>query len=257
MEISRTSDFLPGSFRKYQWRETLTSCLAELTEGFHPKDPEEILREMERLTVSSVPSVPASPVQPRKFLGLISDRNMVPIGTKPHSIFFLCSEQNFVSACFDWLTWCINSTREIKVGAFIIRSMRHSSSPKFAPGDCKKMYSAICRLTEETWSKWNLSPEMQVILGLSKTLRDDRKRWKTEAHGNRNRGRSPDEQSLRWECRNCAHLERSQRCVRDVLVRESGLSSVLEHKVIIPEETNVISSQVSLNFPNAVRVSNV
>lgn len=243
MEISRTSDFLPGSFRKYQWRETLLSCLMGLTKGFFPKHPEEILSERKKLTV---PGDPESHIKPQKFLELISGRNMIPIGSKPHSIFFLCSEQNFFSACFDWLIWCINSTHEIKVGAFIACSIRHLSSPKFGPGDCKNMFRAICRLTEEAWTRWNLSPEMMAILGLSKTLRDGRKSWKTEAHGNRNRNRNRNLEGAgrSWECRNCAHLEPSQRCIRDILVCESGLSSILEDKVIIAEETDVIGSQV-------------
>lgn len=231
MEIAKMSEFLQDSFRKYQWREALLSCLIGLTEGFFPKEPGDILREIE---LATVPSVASSHIPLRTFLEQISGRNLIPMGTQPHSIFFLCSEQNFLSACFDWLIWSISSTREMEVGTLFVSYIACSSCLKLAPSDAKKIYSGICRLTEQTWSKWNLSSELKDILSLSKMLREDRKRWKTQAHRNRNRN-GPGQ-----ECRNCEHLEDSQKCIRKVPVRESGLSSMLETKLIIPEATDAI-----------------
>ena len=112
MEIHNRSAFLQNSFRKYQWRESLLLSLATLTEGFSMKDSKLILKEMEEL---SSQNRGGRRIDPQKFLKLISDRNLIPMAVKPHSIFFLSSEDNFIAACFDWLLWSIKETREIDV----------------------------------------------------------------------------------------------------------------------------------------------
>jgi hypothetical protein len=113
MELDDNSDFLQTSCRKYQWRESLLLCLARLTEGFVIKETGLILEEMNDQRTQ--PTGRAWP-NAQKLLQLISDRNMIPMNIKPHSIFFLCSEENFVAACMDWLLFSINNTKEMKVG---------------------------------------------------------------------------------------------------------------------------------------------
>ena len=39
---------------------------------------------------------------------------------KPHLIFFLCSEQNFKAAYFDWICCFVSETKEIKVSMDMI-----------------------------------------------------------------------------------------------------------------------------------------
>lgn len=102
------------------------------------------------------------------------------------------------------------------------------------------MYSAICRLSEDSWLKWNLSLELKDILKFSKTLRDNRKAWKVEAHRNRNRTRNPVVQ----ECRTCADLDNSQKCIQYLPVQESNLTDVLKNKLIVPEEHHAINPVV-------------
>lgn len=112
MGIANQSDLLKTSFRKYQWREALLWCLVNLTADFIPKDPVDIRREMDDLTLSTTG---ISPMEPLRLLALISDRNLIPISNKPHSVFFLSSEQNFLSACFDWLFWSVSNAQYIDV----------------------------------------------------------------------------------------------------------------------------------------------
>ena len=112
IKINDHSAFLQTSFRKYQWRESLLLCLATLTTGFDMKDSKIILTEMEELCRQPCRT---SRINPRKLVQLISDRNMIPMAVKPHSIFFLSSEDNFIAACFDWLLLSIEETKEMDV----------------------------------------------------------------------------------------------------------------------------------------------
>lgn len=123
IDLTKHSDFLQSSFRKYQWREALLFCLAKLTEGFVLKDPELILKEREELTRQSTHT---SRIDPRRFLRLISDNDMIPMTSKPHSIFFLSSEQNFVASSFDWIMLSIAETGKMKVSMSLwFPSIRH------------------------------------------------------------------------------------------------------------------------------------
>ncbi|KAG6369197.1 hypothetical protein JVT61DRAFT_15007 [Boletus reticuloceps] len=134
MDIARKSYFLESSFRKYQWREALSLCLATLSRGFTPKEPADIRKEIDKLTT---PNGLGSHIEPKPFLKAISDCDLVPFCIKPDSIFFLSSKQNFISACFDWLSWSVRSAGKIN----------------FQTQDAKKMYTAIGRLEKATWSK--------------------------------------------------------------------------------------------------------
>lgn len=233
MEITQESEFLQSSFRTYQWREALLLSLARLTQGYNLKDFEEIRKETH---VSKYPSTSGSTVLPLKFLTWISERKMVPMINKPHSFFFLCSEDNFRSACFDWIFWSFSNTQEMLVSAGFFAHTGAQAILKFGPGDCKNVYSSICRLSEETWSKWPISPETKDLLKFSAGLRADRKRWKTLAYQNRNRNRN----QLAPGCLICGSLEASQRCIQNVIVYESDLNNTLENKLIIPTTNDVI-----------------
>ncbi|KAF9219273.1 hypothetical protein BS17DRAFT_770121 [Gyrodon lividus] len=136
---------------------------------------------------------------------------------KPHSIYFLSSEKNFQSACFDWAIWSIEQTKEKK-------------------------------------SMWNLSEEMQEILRLSKVLWDDRKDWKAKAHHAQNRNRNHDNPDR--NCHACAHLEPSERCIRYITTSKSGLTDLL-NKLIITEITtyitDVVASSSTWSMPTPIR----
>lgn len=105
---------MQSSFRKYQWREALSLSLAKLTEGLVLKPCDIILEEIEILVDSKLQSE-GSRITPQQLLTLISNNNLIPMAVKPHSIFFLCSEQNFKAACFDWLLSSVTQTKEVKV----------------------------------------------------------------------------------------------------------------------------------------------
>ena len=115
------------SFRKYQWRESLLLSLAKLTKGLTLKSTKVIQEEMKELT-EGMGQTEGLHITARQLLTIMSDRNIVPMAVKPHSIFFLCSEQNFVSACFDWLLDSVTEARETRV------SMSFSLS---SPGSCR------------------------------------------------------------------------------------------------------------------------
>ncbi|KAH7916978.1 hypothetical protein BV22DRAFT_1052778 [Leucogyrophana mollusca] len=161
MESAKTSELQAQSFRTYQWREALLLCLGKLTEGFAPEEIDQILAgQKECMEGDDVDVNPPSNrafrrSKVRRLLELISEQGMVPMASKPHAIFFLCSLQNFQAACFDWLMWSVAHSRGID-------------------------------LTEQDWAKYNLSPELRNILLLSKALRKKRNFWKSEAYLNRN-----------------------------------------------------------------------
>ncbi|KAG8215291.1 hypothetical protein J3R82DRAFT_8860 [Butyriboletus roseoflavus] len=222
MDFNHHSEFMQSSFRKYQWRESLLLSLANLSQGFSMKDTKTILKEMEEL-INQTTRTSQMRINPRKLLELISDRNMIPMAVKPHSIFFLSSEDNFIAACFDWLIWSVEQTKDMD--------------------DVKRMYSAICRLDENVWSTWNLSPTIKDILSLSKMLRNARKNWKVKAHRNRNRNRDPSN----GECKTCMHLDDSHKCIQYLQVQESGLDYVLKNHMIIPEEGDAMNPKMSAN----------
>ncbi|KAG6370116.1 hypothetical protein JVT61DRAFT_12412 [Boletus reticuloceps] len=223
MEIANRSEFMQGSFRRHQWREALLICLTQLTQGFVPKPTDTILKEIRELTDATT-QTQGSQVSAKRLLLLMSERKMVPMAVKPHSIFFLCSEQNFVAACFDWIISSVSETREIKLEA----------------GDITRMYRSICRLTEDNWSSWDLSPEMRVILKLSRRLREDRKAWKAEAHRSRNRNRNPEGNPEAPECQACAHMDVKDKCVQYHIVREITSNNAVQKKLVIPDEDDVL-----------------
>ncbi|KAF8414636.1 hypothetical protein L210DRAFT_989912 [Boletus edulis BED1] len=232
MEIAKQSEFMQGSFRRHQWREALLICLTQLTQGFVPKPTDTILEEMKELTAGTT-QTRGSPVSAKQLLRLMSDRNMVPMAVKPHSIFFLTSEQNFVAACFDWIISSVSETREMKL----------------EPGDITRLYRSICRLKEDDWSRWDLSPNMRDILKLSRKLREDRRDWKAEAHGNRNRNRNPEENPVAPECQKCVHMDHKERCIQVHKVHEVTSNNALQTKMVIPDEDDVLTPP-SKGVPN-------
>lgn len=114
MKIGNRSTFLQGSFRKYQWREALLLCLARLTEGFIHQPTEVIMEQMRQMT-DVKEETQAPEMSPQDFLRLMSDENAVPFALTPHSIFFLCSEQNFIAACFDWIFSSLSERSKLRV----------------------------------------------------------------------------------------------------------------------------------------------
>lgn len=106
---------MQDSFRKHQWRETLLLSLATLTQGFKLSTTKEILDEMETQMESAEQTEKSWITMAKELLAHISDRNLIPITIKPHSIFFLCSEQNFVGACFDWILPSTSESNAFKV----------------------------------------------------------------------------------------------------------------------------------------------
>lgn len=101
------------------------------------------------------------------------------------------------------------------------------------------MYTAICRLEEDAWSKSTFSEELKDILRLSRSLREDRKLWKASSHRNRNRNQNPSDK----KCEVCRDLQDSEKCVRYVSVHENDTKD-LENKLIIPESDYAISPAV-------------
>lgn len=202
-------------------------------------DPELIFREMNDISGDHEGS---SRIDIRKLLHVISEQNLIPMAVKPHSIFFLSSEQNFVAASFDWLLYSVAKTKEMTVSTCFSCSLllAHIILPKFESKDVKKAYQGICRLTDESWAGWKLSPTVKEILTLSKTLRNDRKVWKAQGHQNKNRDRDPSDH----ECQACRNLSESHKCIQRVLVNESRLKHDVEEKLIIPEQQGAISPTV-------------
>lgn len=98
------------------------------------------------------------------------------------------------------------------------------------------MWCAICRLTEEEWSRSTLSDEVKDILKLSKKLRDSRKRWKSGSHFNRNHNRNPSDKA----CEVCRDLPNSQKCVQYISVHEHNWKD-LENKLIVLENEGTSS----------------
>ncbi|KAG6374923.1 hypothetical protein JVT61DRAFT_3666 [Boletus reticuloceps] len=217
MEIDSHSAFLQSSFRKYQWRESLLLSLAKLTLGFSMKDSQLILTEIDELTSQTTGT---SQVNPWKLLELISEWNIIPMAVKPHSIFFLSSEDNFIAACFYWLLGAINKTKEMD----------------FKPRDLKRIYTAICRLDENAWLNWKISSLGKDILSLSKMLWDDHKKWMLQAHQNQD--------FIDGQCHTCMHLNDSQKCIQYVHVQENGLQHSMKNHLVIPEEGDTISPMV-------------
>ncbi|KAH7904079.1 hypothetical protein BJ138DRAFT_1119749 [Hygrophoropsis aurantiaca] len=203
MILAKRSKFLEDSFRKYQWREALLLALANLTEGFE-------MRPAGDITVD------------RQLQMLVSAFDLVPASITPHTLFFLTSKQNFVSACFDWLMWPISGIKQV--------------DEQFRPQDIKGVYGEICRLEAVSWVDWGLSEQMQEILSLSKQLRDNRKAWKAWAHGDRNRNRDPSEH----KCRLCTHLGDSDKCKQYIAVQDGNLKFALENKLIVADGDDML-----------------
>ncbi|KAG9309251.1 hypothetical protein JVU11DRAFT_10733 [Chiua virens] len=220
--MCKLSEFLTGSFRKHQWRGALLLCLAMLTQGFILKNPELIQAEMSHLMEGSK-GQGQSRIPVWQFLDLISQHDMIPMAIKPHSIVFLSSEQNFVGAYQDWLFHSVS-----RMGM------------KFRSQDARKMFQAICRLTPQSWTKWDLSPEMMEFLALSKTLQDSQKAWKTEAHRNKNLNSVP------WDgCQVCKNLDGTKQCVQYLLVHGSKIKDKVEKKLIIAGDDGGMESPIS------------
>lgn len=116
---------------------------------------------------------------------------------------------------------------------------------KFEARDIKRVYRSICRLDEESWSKWNISPNMRVILSLSRKLREGRHSWKSEAHRKRNRNRSPEGHPRSPQCQACKLLgDDLRKCVQVYNVQETNLRDLIQHKLVLPEEKDVLSPSV-------------
>lgn len=134
MKIANRSEFMQSSFRKYQWREALLLCLAKFSEGLVLRSSEMILDEMKELA-EPMGHAEGSRITAREFLTVLSNRHLIPMAIKPHSIFFLCSEQNFISACFDWLLPAVAETREVTVSMSLSPGRSHD-----LPKVCSRRY---------------------------------------------------------------------------------------------------------------------
>jgi hypothetical protein len=110
--VADGSELMQHSFRKYQWQASLSLCLAKLTDGFVLRDIDFVLRKQKELMAEATET---SRIKAGPLLRCISERKMIPMTTKPHAIFFLSSEQNFVAACFDWLLWSVSKTGDMEV----------------------------------------------------------------------------------------------------------------------------------------------
>lgn len=93
MKISKSSDALAHTFPMYQWREALFLCLQNFILEVTLINPEAILEAQKNIQCNNM----------MKFLQLISEHKIISISKKPHSTFFLSSENIFTSTCFDWL----------------------------------------------------------------------------------------------------------------------------------------------------------
>ena len=105
------SEFMQSSFREYHWREALLLGLAMLSQGLALMNSNIILKWMGKLSDPK----DRSHINSWKLLPLIWNINLIPIAIKPHTIFFLCSEQNFKAGCFEWHLFYIAKSKELMV----------------------------------------------------------------------------------------------------------------------------------------------
>lgn len=92
---------MQDSFRKHQWRETLLLSLTTLTQRFKLNITREILDKMETQIESAEETEKSWIIIAKE---LLVHGNLISITIKLYSIFFLCSEQNFMDICFDWIS---------------------------------------------------------------------------------------------------------------------------------------------------------
>ena len=104
------------------------------------------------------------------------------------------------------------------------------------------VYRLICRLTEEVWSRWSISPDMKDILRLSEKLWKWQKEWLSTAHQHRNWNQNPEE-GPHPRCQACAHLNDAQKCIQHHHIYE-GMSQALNNKDILSEEQDMTSPLV-------------
>src|SRR5438128_344950 len=113
------------------------------------------------------------------------------------------------------------------------------------------MFESICRLIPSDWSGWELCPELEQILALSRDLRSKRKNWKEEAYQKQKGTWNPSDS----ECRVCADLASSERCIQHILVKKIEHGVILEDNIIVPEDGDLLSPRVCALISESWQVS--
>ena len=242
LEVSRPGQsfatHLKDSFQKYHWRESLLDCLLKMSKGFVPKDLDHTL-EARKTNVGSGTGLNSGHL---RLLYTLSSNQLIPLHSNPHSIFFLTSENNFISAYYDWISPSLKRIGENWVSVITSDFGKPESAQalQFHPTLIKVAYQSLCRLRMEDLDHEILSEEVLAIFQLSLDLRKKRKAWKRDEHKNRNRNRDPESEV----CRLCAHMEPSERCEQTIYVIKGNLEASLEGKVIFPDRGKGLEPRV-------------